>query len=106
MLLNLLKSGSLWSFDIDCLSLYYFCFFDGVVICVNVFLFSFEILIKNCILFFFFVEKNDLFLFLVMVFIYGELYDIGIGNVYEGSVLVSYGKVIVIIVNYCFGVLG
>lgn len=73
---------------------------------MNVFLFSFEILIINCILFFFFVEKNDLFLFLVMVFIYGELYDIGIGNVYEGSVLVSYGKVIVIIVNYCFGVLG
>lgn len=41
-----------------------------------------------------------------MVFIHGESYDIGTGNAYEGSVLASYGKVIVITVNYRLGVLG
>lgn len=41
-----------------------------------------------------------------MVYIYGGLYMEGIGNLYDGSVLVSYGNVIVIIVNYWFGVFG
>ncbi|XP_022343472.2 neuroligin-4, Y-linked-like isoform X4 [Crassostrea virginica] len=51
-------------------------------------------------------EKNDSSPFPVMVFIHGESYDIGTGNAYEGSVLASYGKVIVITVNYRLGVLG
>lgn len=106
MLQNLPKSGSLRSFDIDCLSSNYLCLPDGAVICVNVLPFSLEISIKNRILFFSFVEKNDSSPFPVMVFIHGESYDIGTGNAYEGSVLASYGKVIVITVNYRLGVLG
>lgn len=73
---------------------------------MNVLPFSLEISIKNRILFFSFVEKNDSSPFPVMVFIHGESYDIGTGNAYEGSVLASYGKVIVITVNYRLGVLG
>lgn len=42
----------------------------------------------------------------VMVFIHGESYDTGSGNVYDGSVLASFGKVIVVTVNYRLGVLG
>lgn len=58
MLPNLLKSGSLRSFDIDCLSSYYLCLPDGAVICVNVLPFSLEISIKNRILFFFFCREE------------------------------------------------
>ncbi|XP_052104156.1 neuroligin-4, X-linked-like isoform X4 [Mytilus californianus] len=42
----------------------------------------------------------------VMVFVHGESYEIGTGNAYEGSVLASYGEVIVVTVNYRLGVLG
>ena len=42
----------------------------------------------------------------VMVFVHGESYDIGTGNAYDGSVLASYGDVIVVTVNYRLGVLG
>ncbi|KAK3589980.1 hypothetical protein CHS0354_035006 [Potamilus streckersoni] len=42
----------------------------------------------------------------VMIFIHGESYEIGTGNAYDGSVLASYGRVIVITVNYRLGVLG
>ncbi|OWF38774.1 Neuroligin-4, X-linked [Mizuhopecten yessoensis] len=42
----------------------------------------------------------------VMVFVHGESYDIGTGNAYDGSVLASYGEVIVVTVNYRLGVLG
>ena len=41
-----------------------------------------------------------------MVFIHGESYDRGTGNAYDGSVLASFGKVIVVTVNYRLGVLG
>ena len=41
-----------------------------------------------------------------MVFIHGESYDMGTGNAYDGSVLASFGKVIVVTVNYRLGVLG
>ena len=41
-----------------------------------------------------------------MVFVHGESYEIGTGNAYEGSVLASYGEVIVVTVNYRLGVLG
>ncbi|KAL3846950.1 hypothetical protein ACJMK2_017890 [Sinanodonta woodiana] len=42
----------------------------------------------------------------VMVFIHGESYDVGTGNAYDGSVLASYGGIIVVTVNYRLGVLG
>ncbi|ESP00884.1 hypothetical protein LOTGIDRAFT_91354, partial [Lottia gigantea] len=44
--------------------------------------------------------------FPVMVFVHGESYDTGTGNAYDGSVLASYGKVIVVTLNYRVGVLG
>lgn len=42
----------------------------------------------------------------VMVFIHGESYEWNSGNVYEGSILSSYGQVIVVTLNYRLGVLG
>ena len=51
-------------------------------------------------------DKNDTHRFPVMVFIHGESYDMGTGNAYDGSVLASFGKVIVVTVNYRLGVLG
>ncbi|XP_049657753.1 neuroligin-1 isoform X2 [Harpia harpyja] len=42
----------------------------------------------------------------VMVYIHGGSYMEGTGNLYDGSVLASYGNVIVITVNYRLGVLG
>ncbi|XP_051873638.1 neuroligin-1 isoform X13 [Pristis pectinata] len=42
----------------------------------------------------------------VMVFIHGASYMEGTGNIFDGSVLASYGNVIVITVNYRLGVLG
>ncbi|XP_067850750.1 neuroligin-1 isoform X2 [Heptranchias perlo] len=42
----------------------------------------------------------------VMVFIHGGSYMEGTGNIFDGSVLASYGNVIVITVNYRLGVLG
>ncbi|XP_070173495.1 neuroligin-4, X-linked-like [Littorina saxatilis] len=42
----------------------------------------------------------------VMVFIHGETYDSGTGNAYDGSVLSSFGDVIVVTLNYRLGVLG
>ncbi|KAL3846951.1 hypothetical protein ACJMK2_017891, partial [Sinanodonta woodiana] len=49
---------------------------------------------------------NDTKLMPVMIFIHGESYEIGTGNAYDGSVLASYGEVIVVTVNYRLGVLG
>eukprot|EP00062_Callorhinchus_milii_P000712 gi/632934949/ref/XP_007887125.1/ PREDICTED: neuroligin-1 [Callorhinchus milii] len=42
----------------------------------------------------------------VMVYIHGGSYMEGTGNIFDGSVLASYGNVIVITVNYRLGVLG
>ncbi|KAK0040275.1 neuroligin-4 X-linked, partial [Biomphalaria pfeifferi] len=42
----------------------------------------------------------------VMVFVHGESYQTGTGNAYEGSVLASFGDVIVVTLNYRLGVLG
>lgn len=41
-----------------------------------------------------------------MVFIHGGSYMEGTGNMFDGSILASYGNVIVITVNYRLGVLG
>ncbi|XP_029285410.1 neuroligin-1-like [Cottoperca gobio] len=42
----------------------------------------------------------------VMVFIHGGSYMEGTGNMFDGSILASYGNVIVMTVNYRLGVLG
>lgn len=42
----------------------------------------------------------------VMLFIHGGSYMEGTGNIMDGSVLASYGNVIVITLNYRVGILG
>ncbi|XP_048379990.1 neuroligin-1-like isoform X6 [Stegostoma tigrinum] len=42
----------------------------------------------------------------VMMFVHGGSYMEGTGNMFEGSVLASYGNVIVVTINYRLGVLG
>ena len=42
----------------------------------------------------------------VIVFIHGESYEWNSGNGYDGSVLASYGQVIVVTLNYRLGILG
>ncbi|GAB0094904.1 Carboxylic ester hydrolase [Sergentomyia squamirostris] len=44
--------------------------------------------------------------FSVIVFIHGESFEWNSGNAYDGSVLASYGRVIVVTVNYRLGMLG
>lgn len=41
-----------------------------------------------------------------MVFIHGDSYDYGAGNSYDGTILASFGNVIVVTVNYRLGILG
>lgn len=41
-----------------------------------------------------------------MVFIHGESYEWNSGNAYDGSVLASFGEVIVVTINYRLGILG
>lgn len=40
------------------------------------------------------------------MFVHGESYETGTGNAYDGSVLSSFGDVIVVTLNYRLGVLG
>lgn len=42
----------------------------------------------------------------VMVFIHGESFEWNSGNAYDGSILSSYGQVIVVTLNYRLGILG
>lgn len=42
----------------------------------------------------------------VIVFIHGESYEWNSGNPYDGSVLASYGGVLVVTVNFRLGILG
>lgn len=44
--------------------------------------------------------------FPVIVYIHGESFEWNSGNPYDGSVLASYGQVIVVTLNYRLGVLG
>lgn len=44
--------------------------------------------------------------FPVVVFIHGESYEWNSGNAYDGSVLASYGQLVVITINYRLGILG
>jgi len=42
-----------------------------------------------------------------VLFVHGERsYDIGTGNVYDGSIMAAFGSVIVITINYRLGLLG
>lgn len=49
---------------------------------------------------------NETSLLPVLLFIHGETYEMGTGNAYDGSVLSSFGGVVVITLNYRLGVLG
>ena len=42
----------------------------------------------------------------VIVYIHGESFEWGTGNIYDGSVLASAGHVIVVTLNYRLGILG
>lgn len=42
----------------------------------------------------------------VFFFVHGESFEWGSGNPYDGSVLASYGHIIVITVNFRLGILG
>lgn len=42
----------------------------------------------------------------VMVYVHGESYEWNSGNPYDGSVLASYGQILVITINYRLGILG
>jgi neuroligin len=44
--------------------------------------------------------------FPVMVFVHGESYEWNSGNPYDGSVLASYGQILVVTINYRLGILG
>ena len=41
-----------------------------------------------------------------MLFVHGESYQWGSGNLYDGRVLSSYGNVVVVTLNYRLGILG
>jgi carboxylesterase type B len=42
----------------------------------------------------------------VIVYVHGESYEWNSGNPYDGSVLASYGRVLVVTINFRLGVLG
>ena len=42
----------------------------------------------------------------VILFIHGDSYEWGSGNLYDASVLASVGKVVVVTLNYRLGILG
>lgn len=44
--------------------------------------------------------------FPVVVYIHGESFQWGAGSLYDGSVLASYGRLVVITLNFRLGILG
>ena len=42
----------------------------------------------------------------MIVFIHGESYEWGSGNLYDGAVLAAVGQVVVVTLNYRLGILG
>jgi hypothetical protein len=42
----------------------------------------------------------------VILFIHGDSYEWGSGNIYDGSMLAAVGKVVVVTLNYRLGILG
>ncbi|KAF5307772.1 hypothetical protein FQR65_LT06643 [Abscondita terminalis] len=67
--------------------------------------FSSSILLYHIFLLFLDLEVS-LPIYPVMVYIHGESYEWNSGNPYDGSVLATYGKVIVVTLNFRLGVLG
>ena len=53
-----------------------------------------------------FSDRNETDLLPVMVYIHGETYEMGTGNAYDGSVLSSFGQVVVVTMNFRLGILG
>lgn len=54
-----------------------------------------------------FADENNPSSYLpVIVFLHGESFEWNSGNSYDGSILASYGRVIVITLNYRLGALG
>lgn len=72
------------------------------------FQFGLETIIQklNFVLFFFSGNRGLEAPYAVMVYIHGESFEWGSGNPYDGSVLASYGHVIMVTVNYRLGILG
>ena len=56
--------------------------------------------------FFLLDDKNPAKNLPVIVFLHGESFEWNSGNAYDGSILASYGEVIVITLNYRLGALG
>ena len=52
------------------------------------------------------MRKGPKHLYPVMVYIHGEGFSWGSGNLHDGRSLATYGKVIVVTINYRLGVLG
>ena len=42
----------------------------------------------------------------VLVYIHGESFSWGTGNAYDGSILASYGNMVVVTMNYRLGIFG
>ena len=42
----------------------------------------------------------------VILFIHGDSYEWGSGNIYDGSILAAVGQVVVVTLNYRLGILG
>ncbi|XP_052869376.1 neuroligin-2 [Anopheles cruzii] len=51
-------------------------------------------------------ESSNSQKFAVMVFVHGESYTWNSGNPYDGSVLASFGQILVVTINYRLGILG
>lgn len=51
-------------------------------------------------------DKKPRHVYPVMVYIHGESFSWGSGNIHDGRVLATYGKVVVVTINYRLGVLG
>ena len=51
-------------------------------------------------------NRRDTYLRPVMVFIHGESYSWGSGNLHDGRALATYGRLIVITINYRLGIFG
>lgn len=65
-----------------------------------------EFPISVIFLFVFTVGRGDPPKLPVMVYIHGESYSWNSGNAYDGSVLASFGNVVVVTINFRLGLLG
>lgn len=63
-----------------------------------------ELVLLNCL--FPVSDDQEAHKYPVLVFIHGESYEWNAGSTYDGSVLASYGKVVVVTINFRLGILG